>query len=220
MQQTILKKEKATDTATQSERWKPVNTLCLHYCFPLMTVPFPEKPFPLKKFHFFGFPSQNLRLGSFFSLVHAPIPAAVGSQHSTERLLPERDKRVIPSLFLITTPEAETLFCPSKAPSKLTLTKSRGGSSSHILRTENSPDASPPHAKKSSCGSSANGIWRIWAASSSAKILFICALKLSGRPPPLSTLRCHHFPPSQAAAEAGFAKILSKALLAPRVFSP
>ncbi|KAA3476065.1 hypothetical protein EPI10_026170 [Gossypium australe] len=102
-----------------------------------MTVPFPEKPLPLKSFHFFGFPSQNFRLGSFFSLVHAPIPAAIGFQHSMERPLP-------------------------------------------ALRTENSLDASPPHAKKSSCGSFANGIWRIRAASSSAKILFICALKLSG----------------------------------------
>ncbi|KAA3469744.1 hypothetical protein EPI10_015504 [Gossypium australe] len=92
-----------------------------------MTIPFPEKPFPLKNFHFFGFPSSNLRLGSFFSLVHAPIPATVGSQHRTELPLPERDKRVIPKLSLITTPEAETLFFPSKAPSKLTLTKSRGG---------------------------------------------------------------------------------------------
>ncbi|KAA3469745.1 hypothetical protein EPI10_015505 [Gossypium australe] len=30
-------------------------------------------------------------------------------------------------------------------------------SSSHTLRTENSPDASPPHAKKSSCGHLATG---------------------------------------------------------------
>ncbi|KAA3471325.1 hypothetical protein EPI10_016959 [Gossypium australe] len=129
-----------------------------------------------------------------------------------------------PFSFLATIPDAEVLVYLSKALSKFILTDSRGGHlqectaeeatlarvkhSKYLdkplfkaLLTENSPEASPPHTRKSSCGVFAKGIRKILAESSAGKVqsdyifggriqfvhnrsrklrLFICALKLSG----------------------------------------
>ncbi|KAA3481812.1 hypothetical protein EPI10_022147 [Gossypium australe] len=53
-----------------------------------MTNSFLGKPFPIKHFHFFSFPSQLFCWSTPFSLVRAPIPVTSGSQHTPGLFLP------------------------------------------------------------------------------------------------------------------------------------